>query len=96
MEFVQCQKCDAVLTYTAKNGSDSLKKHSKSCKGQCASQESIVNKVFTANITNEHKKKMTKAAVMMVALNLHPFVTIAGTGFKEFLHVCMEIAQDVQ
>ena len=96
MEFVQCQTCDAVLTYKAKNGSDNFKKHSKSCKGQCTAQENIVNKVFKANITNKHKKKMTKAAVTMVALNLCPFVTIAGTGFKEFLHVCMEIAQDVQ
>eukprot|EP00957_Ditylum_brightwellii_P198954 15164864-Ditylum_brightwellii.AAC.1 len=38
---------------------------------------------------------MTKAAVIMVTLDICPFVTIAGTGFKKFLHVCMEIAQDV-
>ena len=57
MEFVQCQTCDAVLTYKAKNGSDNLKRHSKVARDSVQPKKTLLIKCLKQTLLTNIKRR---------------------------------------
>lgn len=88
--WVQCKKCEEVMEYNSKNGTNQIKGHTKKHEKISAlnGQPSITN--FIRNIdtkpngkfvSSESKTDLTKTCVNFVAEDLRSFETVAGSGF---------------
>ena len=88
--FVQCTKCQQILSYESKNGTKSLNIHVPSCArktnvSQCnLSIENYVEK--TINIPPDDKKLITIACSKYCAFDMRPFNSVNGDGFRPLYH----------
>jgi hypothetical protein len=93
--FVQCATCLQLLSYEAKNGTNSLKIHVQNCtkKGNVSkSTKSIENYVNRcSNVSSDDKRLVTIACSKYCAFDMRSFNSVNGDGFQQLCQVLLDI-----
>ncbi|CAF2149160.1 unnamed protein product, partial [Rotaria magnacalcarata] len=92
-EIVSCDKCKQLMAYRARDGTNSLARHTRSCKNESSisssnsSNQNQVTDYFSSSKTSIIPKKIKDrvkiARVEFIALDSRPFETVFGEGFMK-------------
>ena len=90
--FVQCNKCRAIIVYKSATGTGGLKKHALSCEksSPSAKTQSTITTFYgkkSSVIPEKLRKEITDAYVDFVLLDGRSFKMGSDTGFKQFIDV---------
>ena len=96
-DFAACKACLTIYTFMTSTGTSSLRRHV--CNQQTEKQEHIVrgqgimNLHFTrGKISCAHKQKLTTGIADFCAVDMRPFATVGGSGFKAMMQTALDIA----
>ncbi|CAF3417542.1 unnamed protein product [Rotaria socialis] len=92
-EIVSCDKCKQLMAYRARDGTNSLARHTRSCKNESSipssnsSNQNQVTDYFSSSKTSIIPKKIKDrvkiGCVEFIALDSRPFETVSGEGFMK-------------
>jgi hypothetical protein len=90
--FTACNDCKDVYAYSKGNGTSSLVNHKCSPKMAAATiTNSILHFVKHGTPSSHQKKKMLNTLSDMCALDLRPFYTVSGAGFRGIIQQALDI-----
>jgi hypothetical protein len=93
--FVQCKTCHQLLSYEAKNGTNSLNIHVQNCTKKTNVSKStmpIDNYVKqSTTISSDDKRTVTIACSKYCAFDMRSFNSINGDGFQQLCQVLLDI-----
>ena len=92
--FVACQDCLTVYTFSSKSGTSTLNRHA--CTMPIAGDTTQAGSIraflgATAKVKTSDKVKVIKALAKMAACDLAPFSQVEDAGFREFASVMLNI-----
>ena len=100
-EYVQCNKCKALMSYDSKRtGTSTLNRHVANCKSTSdsggASQKSIATYVTKSadSVPLRVKQAVTQKCVIFCARDIRPFYTVKGKGFKELAQELINVGAE--
>ena len=91
LPYVECQKCNKVLTYDSKKGGTShLRRHADSCIAGNSSTP-ITNFFKSSAVPISVKHGITEKCVEFVCKDIRPFEVVAGDGFKSLAQALIAV-----
>ncbi|CAF4678867.1 unnamed protein product, partial [Rotaria socialis] len=100
-EIVSCDKCKQLMAYRARDGTNSLARHTRSCKNESSisssnsSNQNQVTDYFSSSKTSIIPKKIKDrvkiACVEFIALDSRPFETVSGEGFMKLAQSLFDV-----